>query len=62
MDQAEYALNVSGRILDFLEDYYNVSYPLSQMGLKLSTENEERAWPGDWGWGLAKVTHNMNKM
>lgn len=31
----KYALNITGKILKFFENYYNVSYPLSKSGEKL---------------------------
>ncbi|XP_068169617.1 aminopeptidase N-like isoform X2 [Antennarius striatus] len=30
MDQGNYALNITGPILDFFQSYYNISYPLSK--------------------------------
>lgn len=30
--QGNYALNLTGPILDFFQSYYNISYPLSKSG------------------------------
>lgn len=31
-NQGDYALNKTGLILQFFEDYYNISYPLPKSG------------------------------
>lgn len=37
LDQAEYARSIGGRILNYFEEYFNISYPLPKAGLSSKT-------------------------
>lgn len=43
--QGDYALNITGKILNFFEDYYGVPYPLPKSGESSSNEKHSPPMP-----------------